>query len=119
MFWRRVHNRMTVQDEEKRSQIIEIRKNQDELYSDMDRFTVQVILTRMGDSPMMVDEVFALQQRITNNITEHRVIALLDELVDRGYAKRLKNREYEYTQKSSDTLEREGITKEFLFPMTS
>jgi hypothetical protein len=106
---------MNEQDEEKINQITEIRKNQEVLYSDMDRFTVQVILTRMSDSPMAVDEIFALQQRITKNITKHRVVALLDELVDMGYAKQVSGG-YEYSQKSADTLEKEGITKEFLFP---
>lgn len=82
----------------------------------MDRFTIQVILTHMHKSSMSIHEIFELQKSITKNITEHKVTAFLNELVDMGYAEKVGDREYEPTTKSLKRLEDEGIDKEFLFP---
>jgi hypothetical protein len=65
---------------------------------------------------MTVDEVFKFQERITKDITERQVTAILDDLVEIGYAKKLGHREYIHTEASLRALESEGITKQTLFP---
>lgn len=96
-------------------EIERIRENQGKMYSNMDRFTVQVILTHLHNSPMTVDEVWQLQKRITKNISEKKVIALLDDLVENGYAEKIGFKQYHYTDASLEALENEGITKAVLF----
>jgi hypothetical protein len=91
-----------------------LKSAQNELYSDMNRFTVQAILTYLHHSPMTVDEVFNFQSNITPNITQTEVARKLDELADSGYAKKIGKNSYEPTQKSMDLLNNEGITKQFL-----
>lgn len=92
-----------------------IRSEQNALYTNMNQFTVQVILTHMCHSPMTVEEVFNIQQQITPTITEKQVVKLLDELVDHNLAVKTGVNEYEATSQSSDVLTKEGITKDFLF----
>lgn len=86
----------------------------------MDRFTTQVILTHMCNSPMSVNEVFNIQNKINNKVTKNEVKAHLEDLVERGFAKKGKKKdEYEYTDTSYKTLESEGITKDYLFSKSS
>ena len=101
---------------QKIQEIERIRQKQTELYSDMNRFTVQAILTYLHNSPMTVDQVFKFQERITKDITERQVVAILDDLVESGYAKKLGHRQYIHTDQSVALLEAEGITKDLLFP---
>jgi len=96
-------------------EIERIRASQERMYSNMDRFTVQIILTHLHNSPMTVDEVLQLQKHITKNISEKKVIALLDDLVENGYAEKTGFKKYHYTNASKEALENEGITKEILF----
>jgi len=93
-------------------EIRRIKGNQEELYSDMNQFTVQVILTYMHSSPMSVDEVHDLQKHLTTDITRENVIELLDALVNLGYAEKRSARSYVHTQESVDVLTNEGLTKE-------
>lgn len=89
-----------------------IRGSQEVLYRDMNRFTVQVILTYMHNSPMSVDEIYQLQKHLTANITRDEVVQLLDELVNLGYADKSGVRSYITTQESVEVLTREGLSKD-------
>lgn len=89
-----------------------IRTNQEELYNDMNRFTVQVILTYLHNSPMNVDEVHDLQKHLTADITRDEIIKLLNDLVKSGYAEKSGMRSYIHTPESVSVLEHEGLTKE-------
>ncbi len=82
----------------------------------MDRFTAQVILAYMHNSPMNVEGVFNIQSKINKNITKNQVKGLLEDLVDLHFAKHAENEnEYEPTEESLGILKAEGITEEFLF----
>lgn len=97
-------------------EIAGIKRIQEELYSNPDRFTVQVILTFMHNSPMTVGEVLELQKRIKPTTTEGQVRGLLNELTSMGYATKIDDNTYEHTEKSGQVLSEEGVTKDLLFP---
>lgn len=102
-----------------KAEISRIKDMQTKLYSNMDRFTTQVILTHMCNSPMTVDEVFNIQNKINDKVTKNQVRAFLDDLVESKFAKNIKKDEYEYTKSSHDILDSEGITKDYLFSKSS
>ena len=101
--------------EEKMKELERIRSTQNELYADMDRFTIQTILTYLHNSPMTVEEIYDLQSNITETITERDVIKKLEDLVHLGYATKVSRQSYEPTEKSLEVLNKEGLSKEFLF----
>ena len=102
-----------------KDEISKIKGLQTKLYSNMDRFTTQVILTHMCNSPMTVDAVFNIQKKINTKVTRNEVKAHLEDLVESNFAKKGKEDEYEYTDSSYETLESEGITKDYLFSKSS
>lgn len=91
-----------------------IRSVQDELYGDMDKFTIQAILTYLHNSPMTVDEIYDLQLNINDRITQKEVTKKLDILVEQGYATKSGRDSYEPTQKSEQILKQEGFSREIL-----
>lgn len=92
-----------------------IRHKQDEIYGNLDRFTVNCIMAYVAGKPAELDEIVSLQRKITPNIGTSDVVSLLDDLIDQGYVKKAGANLYETTGLAIKTLNREGITKSLVF----